>query len=43
MNAIQQKPWLLPLCGTAVFFVLFAVSAPPAAVWSKSSLPAMAP
>eukprot|EP00611_Tribonema_gayanum_P016443 TRINITY_DN2863_c0_g1_i6.p1 TRINITY_DN2863_c0_g1~~TRINITY_DN2863_c0_g1_i6.p1 ORF type:complete len:425 (-),score=123.74 TRINITY_DN2863_c0_g1_i6:1903-3177(-) len=38
MNAIQQKPWLLPMAGTAVFFVLFAVSAPPAAVWSGAAV-----
>ncbi|MBA4284896.1 MAG: chemotaxis protein [Xanthomonadaceae bacterium] len=38
MNAIQQKPWLLPLAGTAVFLVLFAVAAAPAAVWSGAVL-----
>ncbi len=38
MNAIHQKPWLLPLSGTAVFFVLFALGATPAAVWSGAAL-----
>ncbi len=33
MNAIHQKPWLLPLAGTAVFFVLFAAGAPAPALW----------
>ena len=38
MNAIHQKPWLLPLSGTAVFFVLFAIGATQAAVWSGAGL-----
>jgi len=34
MNAIHQKPWLLPLAGTAVYFVLFAVGAPAPSLWA---------
>jgi len=38
MNAIHQKPWLLPFFGTAAFLVLFALSAPTAMVWGGAVL-----
>ncbi|MCX7071562.1 MAG: methyl-accepting chemotaxis protein [Gammaproteobacteria bacterium] len=38
MNAIQHKPWLLPLAGTAAFFLLFALGASTAAVWAGALL-----
>ena len=38
MNAIQQKPWLLPLSGSAAFLALFAASAPVSAIWTGAAL-----